>query len=419
MTHVLVGFSSSQLADLDRLLPPRTLVIVDEPELIESRRVRERAAPFECVAEVVGAPTQDEDNAADLADLVPRPPDLRAVLPGVEYGVVGAAALARAWQVPGAGLSAARILRDKAELRRAADRAGLPQPSWRVCDGPAEAARFRAGLETGECVLKPASLQASLGVQVLDAGDDLETAWRLATGAAEPFMRASRYAATGRYLVEARVRGPEVSVEALVCEGEIVFFNITAKRVQPGRHPVETGHTVPARVSARVHAALGDHMRGLIAAVGFRSGVLHAEWILADDTRPHLVECAGRLPGDGIVSLIDLAYGGDLIADLLHVLEGRGVPAPRQEARGAAAVRFISSPTGVVRSVDGVDAARACEGVHSVDVSAAEGAELAATTSSWNRAGEVVATGPTASAAARNAEHAAALISITTTDGGA
>jgi len=422
ITHVLTGFSVAWMARLDRLLPAGSLAVVDEPEIIDRRRIAERVAPFRCVGAVIAASTQDEAGAEGLADVVSRPENVRVVMPGVEYGVVAAAALAEAWGLPGAGLSAARTLRDKSELRRAGERTGLPQPAWRVVDGPADLARFRDGLDAPEYVLKPTNRQASLGVQLLGPADDVAEAWRLAVEAEEPFLRA-RYAQGARYQAEERLYGPEVSVEVLVRAGDIVFLNITDKKVQPGRHPVESGHAVPAAVTVEADRALRHHMRALIAATGFHSGVLHAEWILAgDDAEPHLIECAGRLPGDGIVELIDLAYGGDLLADLLRVLDANDddgpdgrTPGLERRARGGAAVRFLSCPPGRVTGVTGADAAGAAEGVHSVQVDGAEGATVGAVTNSWSRAGEVVATGADAVDAVRNAERAAALVEIVTT----
>src|SRR6185312_6160615 len=128
ITHVLAGFSVAWIGHLDRLLPAGSLAVLDEPEIIERRRIAERVAPFRCVGAVIGAPTQDEAGAEGLADVVARPERIRVVMPGVEYGVVAAAALADAWGLPGAGLAAARILRDKSELRRAGERGGLAQP---------------------------------------------------------------------------------------------------------------------------------------------------------------------------------------------------------------------------------------------------------------------------------------------------
>ncbi|MGC4804628.1 ATP-grasp domain-containing protein [Micromonospora sp. DT233] len=363
---------------------------------------------FPCVAQLVESPVQDEERVTEQVPRWPLPVGVSAVLPGLEYGVVGAAALAAHLGLPGAGLPAARLLRDKIELRSAADAAGLAQPRWREAHSADDVCAF----PSPSCVLKPANRQASIGVQLLGPGDDRAQAWRRTVTAQEPLMRAPD-APPPRYLVEEHLRGPEVSVEALVRDAAPVFMNVTAKTVLPGRHPVELGHLVPAPVDALVAKWITAAMGDLIAATGFVSGTLHAEWILVDG-RPHLVECAGRLPGDDIVPLIDLAYGGSLVADLVTVLSGRSPVRPDRAVRGAA-VRFLTAEPGLVTTVRGTDAARATPGVVDLRVTAAPGDRVGALESSWDRVGRVLATGPDAGSAARAAADAAGRLVLGTT----
>ncbi|MBW5481879.1 ATP-grasp domain-containing protein [Streptomyces bambusae] len=413
ITHVLVGYSPVMLGKLDAALPADSVLVVEEPAVIAARGINDLADKHRCVGALLAAPSQDEEHPERVVAAVPRPPGVRAVVPVVEYGVVAAAALAEAWGLPGAGPKAARVLRDKALLRATvAASTDLAQPAWADARRPQDVDAFRAR-HGGACVLKPANRQASLGVQLLDAGDDTAAAWAHTTTADEAALHAG-YPDAARFLVEQRLHGPEVSVEAVVHEGAVGFTNITAKSVQDSRHPVEMGHALPAALPGEVADALRDAMGALVAATGFRSGVLHAEWILQGG-RPHLVECAGRLPGGGITVLIDLAYDTDILALLLGVLDARQpVAAPLRPAVGAAAVRFLSAPAGLVTDVRGAADARTAPGVHELHLSVAPGHTLEAVTSSWQRAGFVIATGADAAEAARRAEHAAGLLTLTT-----
>ncbi|GBQ03696.1 hypothetical protein SSP531S_51710 [Streptomyces spongiicola] len=414
VTHVLVGYSPVMLAKLDERLPAGSVLVLEEPAVIDARGITALAERHPCVAALFPAPSQDEADPDRVVRAVPRPAGVRAVVPVVEYGVVVAAALAEAWGLPGAGPEAARVLRDKGLLRAALAGSGIAQPDWAVVESAGQVAGFRAA-HGGHCVLKPANRQASLGVRLLGPADDVAEAWARTTAADEPTLRAP-YEETARFLVEQRLSGPEVSVEAVVHDGEVGFTNITAKLVQDNGHPVETGHTVPAALPPSLADALREAVARLVDTTGFRSGVLHSEWILADGT-PHLVECAGRLPGGGITVLIDLAYGTDILRDLLHVLTGAGPVGPLP-VRRAAAVRFLVAPPGVVESVTGADEARAAPGVTELHLSAAPGSTVRSVTSSWERAGLVVATGADAAEAGRRAEHALSLVDIRT-DGGA
>ncbi|WP_329455138.1 ATP-grasp domain-containing protein [Streptomyces sp. NBC_01497] len=410
VTHVLVGYSPVMLGKLDESLPAGSVLVLEEPAVIAARGIEDLGERHACVGALLPAASQDERHPHRIADTLPRPAGVVAVVPVVEYGVVVAAALAEAWGLPGAGLKAARVLRDKALLRATAAGSGIAQPEWAGVEGPDDVARFRA-VHGGECVLKPAGRQASLGVRLLGPDDDIAAAWAHTTGADEPALHAT-YPGTAHYLAEQRLHGPEVSVEALVHEGAVGFTNITAKSVLDSSHPVETGHTLPAELPESVAVALREAVARLAEATGFGSGILHSEWILVDG-RPHLVECAGRLPGGAITVLVDLAYDTDILHDLLRVLRGTGPVAPIPARRGAA-VRFLTAAPGTVTAVRGADDARAVPGVEEVHLSVAAGDTVRATTSSWERAGFVVATAPASPEAARTAEHALSLITVGT-----
>ena len=143
----------------------------------------------------------------------------------------------------------------------------------------------------------------------------------------------------------------------------------------------------------------------------FRYGVLHSEWILVEAGRPHFIECAARLPGDSIDLLIDLAYGGRFTEDYLAVLEGRG-PIPPRPNRIAAAIRFLTAPTGTIREIAGREVASSLAGITEVTLSIKSGATIAPVTSSWSRLGHVIATGANDREAAQRAATAASLITF-------
>ncbi len=411
VTHVIVGFSAALLPAIDRGFTAGQVLFIEEPEVSAQRDTAGLCAPHPAVAGLLGIPCQDERGAERLPRMLERPARARAVLPGGEYGVVAAAALADGWNLPGAGLRTARVLRDKAELRRVAGASGIAQPDWRVVDGPQSIARFREAHP--DCVIKPVDRQGSLGVVRIGPGDDPAEAWDEVRSAREPgWIRASDRPYSGRYLAEERLPGTEVSVEALVAAGEMVFANITAKDVLPGRYPVESGHCVPAGLPADATEQLLDVTRSLVQATAFRYGVVHAEWIIRGRT-PYLVECAARLPGDHIATLIDLAYGTRLADDMFRVMAGQAI-ASDGRPRLAAAIRFLTAAPGLVTGIGGVERARDLDDVVNVELTVAEGDVVGPVRSSLDRVGSVIAVGPTAAEARMAAARAAAAIEVRT-----
>ncbi|WP_100448963.1 ATP-grasp domain-containing protein [Glycomyces xiaoerkulensis] len=405
---MFLGFSRFLLSSAEAVLPPASVYLVEEPEIIETRNVLDAAEHHECVAAVLPAPVQHESSAEELPSMIERPADLTAVVPATEYGVVAAAALAEAWGLRGLGLRAARTLRDKLRLRRTAAGSAIAQPQWRRVESAVELERQVAAWG-GHAVLKPAGRQASLGVNLIDPATDLRSAWDECVGADEPRLRA-RGTGEAQYMVEQRLRGPEFSVEMLVRDSAPVYGNVTAKTVLPGRYPVELGHAVPAPIEPELERRLLGDMGDLIAAAGVENGVLHAEWIRVDGV-PHLIECAGRLPGDNIHRLIDLAYDTDIVADLLAVLDAKAPAPPARAPVRHAAIGFVTAAPGTVRSVSLPDRERHPDLVE-LSVGVREGDAVGPLRDSWGRLGYAIATGPDAAAAARTLESVLAEVAI-------
>lgn len=396
---VVVGYSADWQRSLTRLRPDELVVFIDEPDVIRKRAVRDQLAGFEHPWRLIEweyqRPGAADGFVAEFGDL-----QALAVLPGLEYAVPFAARLAERCGRPGAGYGAARILRDKSALRRVTAAAGIANPPSQEVGSLSEVRDFLAvhGLPA---IIKPANRQAALGTHVLTGSSDVDTAWRLAQVQDEGPYVPDRSLPL-RMLVEAFVEGTEFSVDMLVRDGVPVFGNVTGKRLFPGPHPVELGHTVPADVPGDVRGGLLLGTRRVLDAVGFGSGFVHCEWIVSDGV-PHLVECAGRMPGDMIVPMIDHAYDTDVVSALLSVMSERPVtvPLPARPER-CTAIQFLSVPPGRVEEVGGVEEARALPGVLGADIHVKPGAEVGELRSSHNRVAAATAAAPTTAQAVEN-----------------
>jgi biotin carboxylase len=410
-TQVLfVGCNKAYLRAIEGKVPAGSILVMEEPDIIRKRKLDGAAAGFECLDRIVPVAYQQSAEIIETGAKLAAAGPVTAVVPGLEYAVPAAAALAARLGLPGATEPAAQTLRDKIRLREIAQAGGVRNPRWAEARGPDDIVAFAGDRPV---VLKPANRQASLGVLLMDSVDPsaAEQAWAWTT-AAQEYEQVPDRPLTWRYLVEDRLHGPEYSVEALVRAGEVIFENVTAKTVLPGHCPVELGHLVPAPLDTNTGAAFGRALRALVSALGFGTGILHVEWILTT-AGPVLVECAGRCPGDRLVDLIDLAYGTQLRLTLINLLADRPVVLPGAPAR-AAAIRFLSAAPGTVTSVAGVEAAARQPGVHDLRVDAGPGATIRPWTSSWDRSGHVLVTGPDPATAERRVLDAAAAVRIET-----
>ncbi|MEU4447006.1 ATP-grasp domain-containing protein [Actinosynnema sp. NPDC050801] len=404
---IIVGFLAP--------LPTRTefedssMVLVDEPDVIRKRDVAAKMAGAPMLRELVAWEYQLPSAADEFYNAHPDL-DPAYVVPLVEYATPFAARLAERYGVPGATSGAAQLLRDKELLRRVTRAAGIANPVSTAVDGPDEVRAFMAA-HPGAVVLKPANRQASLGTKVLRDPAEVDQAWQECLAGQDEGILVPDREIPLRMLVETFVSGDEYSVEMLVRDGVPLFTNITGKTLFAGPRPIELGHLVPADLPEDTTALLAERTEAVLRAVGFGTGVVHCEWIVADGT-PHLVECAGRFPGDGITWLIDEAYGFPLAERYYTIMSGEEPPALPTRAERAAAVRFLQAPAGEVVSVEGVEEAKAMPGVLAASVAAAPGEAVRELRSSWDRAGSVTVVADTPGEAVALAEKAAGMIRV-------
>ncbi|KOY59480.1 ATP-grasp domain-containing protein [Streptomyces sp. XY332] len=406
---LIVGFVGVTLAAIGEFQPDDSVIYIEEPDVVRKRHVHEQ---LDGVAFARGLIEWEYHLAGKADEFHNAHPDLApvAVVPAIEYATPFAARLAERYGLPGAGLGAAQILRDKALLRQVSAAAGIANPASVRVEGPAGVRDFLRGLG-GPVVLKPANRQAAVGTRVIHHPAEVEQAWADCLVQDEGVFVPDRPMELSM-LAEQYVEGPEFSVEMLVRDGRALFVNVTGKQLFPGPHPVEMAHTVPADIPEDLAETLGAQTARVVRAVGFRDGIVHCEWIVSNGV-PYLVECAGRLAGGGIVDTIQLAYPVQLMRSYYAVMKGEEPPAelPRR-AKGGAAVRFLATGAGRVTAVHGVEAARQVDGVFLVAVTAGPGDRFTGLRHSWDRAGIVMATADSSTEALRRAEAAAAAVRI-------
>ncbi len=410
MATLVIGCGVKLIGNLRDQLPDESVVVIEHPQVAATAAFKEKLASVPNVVTVLMGDYVHDCDARALVELIPQDIEITRVLSALdETTTVAAGRVAAALGLPGSGVRSAEIFQDKLQLREVTSAAGVPNPRWHEVRDLAELVSAARALAADGLVLKPSRRSGSQGVVLLDRGDDLADAWRHTT-TAEGRVQFDPPLPTD-YLVEERLYGSEVSIEALVSGGTMVFANITDKRVLHGRHPVEIGHVVPATMSPALDKELRELMQTLVDATGFEYGMLHCEWILTE-TGPVLVECAGRLPGDRITDLITLAYDTPFMARYAELMAGSGESGMPDGAVQAAAVRFLTSAAGVVESVTGVEEATAASGVEAAQVRVSAGDKVSAPRASRDRIGHVMAVGADAEQAWARVESAAALIRV-------
>lgn len=366
---------------------------------IDAARRRVPEHPMAPLAEFAWVPGEEPREVLDQVIAWQADYEPRAVVGLGESYVEAAALVADCLGLRGPGLRASRVSRNKLLQRRYL---AEWSPASRLVP-PAERSAFAAAWDAFPAIVKPIGRTASSGVRRVGDASEMRAAF-------EQLMPVEPA------LVESLVEGPELSVESLVVDGEVVFAAPTGKRTNEcdGAHFVEMGHTVPdSLLTARQWEAVQAANAALLARLGFRDGAAHAEMRVRPNGEVVLMEIAARPAGDLIYPLYHLATGKPMEETLTAILLGEPAahPAPRRHARQV----YLPQEPGILRDVraDGLGhrvtrlpkhwiwpavtplAPDAPAAVHMIATTRLPGAELREIQESWDRTALFVIDAPT------------------------
>ena len=278
----------------------------------------------------------------------------------------------------------ARCATYKDEMRTRLASCGIPMPDFCVCLSAEDMIRAIESFDYN-CVVKPTDGAASRGVKMIDGSlKGLLTA--------EMFDEFLTFSHRAVLMVEERVSGPEVSVEAMTIAGNTQIIAITDKRITEPPYCVELGHTEPSALPESVRNSIKEVARATINAIGIVDGPSHTEMKITE-AGPVVIEIAARLGGDYITSrLVPLSTGINLVEGSVFVALCKTYDFV-QTINRVATIGFITSDGGVIHSARGVDEARSVAGVVEVELYRAPGERVASPHSSNDRIGHVICVG--------------------------
>jgi biotin carboxylase len=365
------------------------------------RAVREagyRAVVVDRNPEAPGLAIADVARAVDLADApsvlaVARDERIDGVLPLNEFGVPTAGHVAQELGLPGLTPRTAALACDKGLMRERWRHDGLPNADFRVVltEQEARAACAEIGLPV---VLKPAdSGGGGRGVSVVR--DEAEIGW------AYGFARTP--ARNGRVVVERFLDGVELTIESISYRGEVHVLAISDKIKPPLRTRVATSLTYPAELSEAVAEDVRALARAAVRSLGITDGPSHLELIVTDDG-PVLLELGARGGGGHIFSMIVEAVSGvPMVRESARVLVGDEPDLRIRHERGCV-YKLFAPHGGVIRAIEGLDAARAMPGVLAIGVTRKPGDILGDLVDSLQRSGFAVVSGADRQEAVRRAD---------------
>jgi biotin carboxylase len=299
-----------------------------------------------------------------------------------DIGVPTMAYVAERLELPGIGYETALNFTNKFRMRDITSAAGVPNPPFRLVRS--RAALLAAAADIGfPLVVKPVANQSSRGVHVIHGPGGLGPA----------FEAALHHSRNNEVIAEGYLNGTEVTVEGYCLDGEPLIAGISDKDHFAHRPEVANRITYPADLAPGTTARIRKVNAAVVKALGLRTGVTHAEYMVVDG-EVYLVEIAARGGGSRIHSHIAPYLAGVPIPELYldYIMGGTPTARPDGIAR-AANLAFFAFPPGRVTRIDGVAEAVTLPGVEELRLEFAVGDQLAPPDDDRSRPGFVVVFG--------------------------
>ncbi|MGB5396567.1 MAG: ATP-grasp domain-containing protein, partial [Gammaproteobacteria bacterium] len=178
-----------------------------------------------------------------------------------------------------------------------------------------------------------------------------------------------------RVLVEHYIDGIEVAFEGYLHEGKLTSLALFDKPDPlTGPYFEETIYVTPSQLSAEQQLKITRRVQQACNAYGLRTGPVHAELRL-DANDAWILEVASRTIGGDCGRTLD--NGIDFNLEALAISLATGKPCKTSKATESRGVMMIPvKQAGLLRRVEGLEAARRTPGVDSVDIIISDGHEL-------------------------------------------
>ncbi len=271
-----------------------------------------------------------------------------------EPGVVLAARLREALDVPGMRVEQATAFRDKEVMKQVLDRAGVRTPKHRR-GRTVEECRAAAEELGYPLIVKPIAGAGSADTYPVRNDSDLEEALELTRHVPE-------------VSVEEFIEGEEYTYDTVCSRGEILFHNVAWYRPKPlvaRLNPWISSQAICLRDAEapemKAGRALGE---SVLQALGFETGFTHMEWFRTPSGEAVFGEIGARAPGARLVHAMNYSCDLDLFAGWAEAVCFGSLSQDTTKRYNTGLIFKRAIGEGTIQRYEGLDAILAQHGEH-------------------------------------------------------
>lgn len=315
------------------------------------------------------------------------------------------AAVANALNLPGIRFEDAEAATNKIKMRMRFKEHNVPSPAflpvWSLSD-----AKKACKILGFPLVIKPSDNMGARGVIKIENANQISDAFKFAKSASP----------SGDLIIEQFMDGPELSIDAIVYNGEITITGVADRIIDFPPNFVELGHNMPSALpQEKINDAINVMKQG-IHALGITIGAAKGD-IKVTKNGAMIGELAARLSG-GFMSAYTypLSSGVDLMKAAIEVSLGQEPGNLEPVFNRVAIERAVICKPGIVKSISGLEEALKVPGIDGIFLNIKEGDLVVMPRSNVEKSGNIIASGNTLTEAEDAIARCFELLKIETTD---
>ena len=230
-----------------------------------------------------------------------------------DYSVLSMSRIACEMGIPGINYESAKIIKNKAAVRRILFDAHADDTGYSYEIHSANDAEELKDVVVYPVMVKPCDGSGSRGASRVDKAEDFVTACEFA-------MNGS---ITHRAVAEPFVVGREYGVESFVDNGTIHVLGVMQKDMTLPPYYAELGHAIPSGLSCELERKVKTCVKNALVALCVNHGSINMDILVNEKGDVHIVDIGARMGGNLIGShIIPIGTGIDYMGNMIRAAVG-------------------------------------------------------------------------------------------------
>lgn len=264
-----------------------------------------------------------------------------------DFGVLAMSRIAQKMHLPGINYNSAKIIKNKADVRRILFDAHADDTGYSFeIDSLEEAQRVLTQIQF-PVMMKPVDGSGSRGASKVERAED--------------FISAVEFAMSGsithRAVAEPFVDGKEYGVESFVDNGEIHVLAVMQKEMTQPPYYAELGHAIPSGLSKSVEEKVVNCVKKALVALNVNHGSVNMDLLITDSGNVHIIDVGARMGGNLIGShIIPIGTGIDYMSNMIRAAVGDPTDFAPKATPEPVATKLLALRPGVVKALPDFEA---------------------------------------------------------------